>query len=448
MPTNTYVALNTVTVGTATNSITFTSIPSTYTDLVIIGSIAGFSTGGNIFAVQCNGDTASNYSGTGLIGTGSAAQSNRYSNLLGAPIGGHNNGTGTGQAVVNISVQNYSNSTTYKTVLSRFSSSTQQVEADVALWRSTAAITSLTVYVYGGATTISAGSTFTIYGISSAGDATPKATGGDVTSDATYWYHTFAMSGNFVPNQTLSCDYLIVAGGGGAGNNGSGGGGAGGYRTATASSFTAGTYQVLVGAGGAGRVASGQGNGASGSLSAIGSIQSAGGGFSSFPSGTSGSGGSGGGSGSTSAGGAGNTPSTSPSQGNNGGNQGVSQGGAGGGGGAGAVGGNGSSTTSGVGGIGSFTAISGGATTGYGQLVSGNYYFAGGGGGGGNNDSGVKPGAVGGSGGGGAGGASNVAGANALVNTGGGGGGAGNVNPNWVAGGNGGSGIVIIRYAK
>ena len=44
-----------------------------------------------------------------------------------------------------------------------------------------------------------------------------KATGGTVTSDSTYWYHTFTSNGTFVPNQSLSVEYLIVAGGGGGG---------------------------------------------------------------------------------------------------------------------------------------------------------------------------------------------------------------------------------------
>jgi hypothetical protein len=436
MPTNTYVALATQTLGSNAASVTFSSISQAYTDLFIVYNTGVVSTTNDY--VRLNGDTGSNYSWTRMVGTGSAASSSRGSNDSKMIVGDVTTTIVTTQIV---NIQNYSNTTTFKTILNRSSAPNSAVTASVGLWRNTAAVTSVTLLPDG--TSWLAGSTFTIYGISNAGDATPKATGGDVTSDATYWYHTFTMSGNFVPNQTLSCDYLIVGGGGGAANNGGGGGGAGGYRTATASSFTAGTYQVLVGAGGAGRNVASQGAGTSGTLSAIGSTQSAGGGFGHVSS-TGGSGGSGG---AGSPAGAGNTPSTSPSQGNNGG--GVVSNCFGGGGGASAVGQDGSALVAGAGGAGSFTAISGGATTGYGQLVSGNYYFAGGGGGGGNNDFGVtKPGGAGGNGGGGAGGATNAAGANALVNSGGGGGGAGNVNPTWFAAGNGGSGIVIVRYLK
>ncbi len=64
-----------------------------------------------------------------------------------------------------INVMNYSNTTTYKTILSR--SSDLYTEASVNLWRNTAAITSIIIGAQG-AYTFSAGSTFTLYGIKAA----------------------------------------------------------------------------------------------------------------------------------------------------------------------------------------------------------------------------------------------------------------------------------------
>ena len=49
--------------------------------------------------------------------------------------------------------------------------------------------------------------------------------------------------------QSLTCDYLVIAGGGGGGNAG---GGAGGYRSATTQTLTAQNYTVTIGAGGSG----------------------------------------------------------------------------------------------------------------------------------------------------------------------------------------------------
>jgi hypothetical protein len=61
---------------------------------------------------------------------------------------------------------NYRNSTTYKTVLSRYDDATKSTGAEVGLWRNTAAITS--VLMKPGTGSFAAGSTFTIYGIAAA----------------------------------------------------------------------------------------------------------------------------------------------------------------------------------------------------------------------------------------------------------------------------------------
>lgn len=426
MATNTYVALDKVTVSSATATVNFTSIPQGYTDLVLVCNVISSTNAANYVYLQYNGDTGSNYSTTILAGNGSSAVSTRFANRTNFNIDYYATpNTQVGNRIVQI--QNYSNTTTFKTGLLRANRAGGGTDATVGLWRSTAAITSILVTC--DSDTFAVGSTFSLYGISNAGDATPKATGGTVTSDATYWYHAFTMSGNFIPNQTLSCDYLVVAGGGAGGGSGGAGGGAGGFRTATAQSVTAATYQVLVGAGGSGVV---NAKGTNGSDSVFNSFTSTGGGAGSgvFAAGgtDANDGGSGGGGNYNKYVGLGNTPSTSPSQGNNGGGSTTTNNlGTGGGGGAGAVGGTGTPTNCGVGGAGTASSLSGTSVT-----------YAGGGGGGGS--FGATP-AAGGTGGGGAG--STGAATSGTTNLGGGGGGSGSG-----AGGNGGSGIVIIRYAK
>jgi hypothetical protein len=64
MPTNTYVALATQTLGSAAASVTFSSIPATYTDLVLITSVQNNSGGNRAMQIILNADTATNYSGT------------------------------------------------------------------------------------------------------------------------------------------------------------------------------------------------------------------------------------------------------------------------------------------------------------------------------------------------------------------------------------------------
>ena len=81
-----------------------------------------------------------------------------------------------------------------------------------------------------------------------------SATGGTVTTEGGYVYHTFTESGVFKVSGEAECEVLIVAGGGGGNlsnewGDGSAGGGAGGF-----SSFSVlplGVYTILVGAGGA-----------------------------------------------------------------------------------------------------------------------------------------------------------------------------------------------------
>ena len=63
-----------------------------------------------------------------------------------------------------VSINNYSNATTYKTVLWRDNSNTY-VAAQAGLWRSTSAITSITLSTNSSATNFASGSTFSLYGI-------------------------------------------------------------------------------------------------------------------------------------------------------------------------------------------------------------------------------------------------------------------------------------------
>ena len=461
MAANTYVALDETTVGTAVPSVTFTGISGAYTDLVLVVSarstyaaaeVAGFIRLGNGSI-----DTGSNYSRTRLLGTGSAASSARASNLTATPwdaIPGSTSASGNFCTTI-ISIQNYSNTTTYKTFLIRANEPNNYVEAEVGLWRGMSAINQVQIYGDGGGD-LAVGSTFSLYGIKAWSDeSTPKAIGGYVSSDSTYWYHAFPHSGTFTPNQSLTADLLVVAGGGGGGGggNGGGGGGAGGFRELLSQSLTAVSYTINIGAGGAGGYAQKGISGSNSSIAGSGftTLTRSGGGGGGLCSGVNKdgvAGGSGGGAGATSgssgAVGAGNAGSYTPVEGFAGGlgsSDGVTYDAAGGGGGAGAVGSAATSSSNGAGGIGVTSSLINemGTATGLGQLVSSNYYFAGGGGGG----SYFKTPGSGGFGGGGIG--ANTAGANVgngLSATGSGGGG------NSIGGASGGSGIVIVRYLK
>ncbi len=159
---NTYESIATQTLGSAASSLTFSSIPSTYTDLVLVAATAN-SSGLNDGRFRINGDTGSNYSRTYLYGSGSAASSGRGSNETYWYNGGY---FGTGQSVVIVQFMNYSNTTTYKTALTRSSDAGNNTEALSGLWRSTSAINSIEYSMAAG--NFIAGSTFSLYGIKAA----------------------------------------------------------------------------------------------------------------------------------------------------------------------------------------------------------------------------------------------------------------------------------------
>jgi hypothetical protein len=162
---STYTPIATTTLGSAASSVTFSSIPSTYTDLVLI--IQYQSAANCVANITFNNDTATNYSTTYLNGNGTTAASARGSNeaAIGTVWSGANFNGKLGQ--VKIQVQNYANTTTYKTALSRTDSAGGEATATVGLWRSTAAINRIDITGTSGAT-YSTGSTFTLYGITAA----------------------------------------------------------------------------------------------------------------------------------------------------------------------------------------------------------------------------------------------------------------------------------------
>lgn len=162
----TYEPIATTTLGSAAASYTFTSIPSTYTDLVLVCNWRNSVGAGYWGQLQFNGDTGSNYSTTVLDGNGTSATSYRYTNdSVGVRIGGTTTANNN-PSIVNI--MNYSNTTTFKSQISRYSDASQAAQAFASLWRSTAAITSIKIQIENGTANIVAGSTFTLYGIKSA----------------------------------------------------------------------------------------------------------------------------------------------------------------------------------------------------------------------------------------------------------------------------------------
>ena len=157
---STYTPIATTTLGSAASSVTFSSISGAYTDLILVANYQ-ISTSNQFLNVQFNSDTGSNYSYTNLYGEGTAPASDRTTNATAGRLSFY--GSAQSNAIMNI--MNYSNTTTYKTAISRDNTNTYVVTR-VNLWRSTSAITSMVIATTSG--NINSGSTFTLYGVKSA----------------------------------------------------------------------------------------------------------------------------------------------------------------------------------------------------------------------------------------------------------------------------------------
>lgn len=160
---STYEPIATTTLGSAAASITFSSIAASWTDLRIV--FVGIATSATGLRAQFNSDTTTNYSRTTLLGDGGSASSQRGTNVTFISLSVNDNLSTTIPTLRNMDIFSYAGST-YKTVLTGESTDLNGSGAatiGVQLWRSTAAITTVSLNVSG--TTIAAGSTATLYGI-------------------------------------------------------------------------------------------------------------------------------------------------------------------------------------------------------------------------------------------------------------------------------------------
>jgi hypothetical protein len=169
----TYEPIATTTLGSNQATVTLSSIPSTYTDLIVVCFTAvNQSTSGWNIDCYVNGDTAANYSTTRLIGNGSAASSSRTTGdnyaRVGLQVGG-NSGLANYRGMTKIHFFNYAGSTnkTFMSENAEDSNGSGEVRRTVNLWRSTSAINSISFTDPGG-TLFLTGSTFTLYGIARA----------------------------------------------------------------------------------------------------------------------------------------------------------------------------------------------------------------------------------------------------------------------------------------
>lgn len=157
----TYEPIASQTLGSNAASITFSDISGSFTDLVLV--LNGTNTNDNNYLLRLNGDTGSNYSTTRLGADSSGAWSDRASNATSITL---SNGTHTNRGLLILNVMSYSNTNVNKTVLNQSAIGTTGVGRQVGLWRSTAAVTSVTILV--ASNNIASGTTASLFGIKAA----------------------------------------------------------------------------------------------------------------------------------------------------------------------------------------------------------------------------------------------------------------------------------------
>ncbi len=160
----TYEPIATQTLGSAVNQVTFSSIPATYTDLIIVAK-AGSTALANLY-LWFNGSRGTSYSGTTLTGDGTSATSQRTVNTGDILLNYYGYMSNDLNTVYVVNIPNYANTSTQKMVLSRASNSGNGLALASGWWRSTSAITSIDLAA--GGSTLIVGSTFTLYGIKAA----------------------------------------------------------------------------------------------------------------------------------------------------------------------------------------------------------------------------------------------------------------------------------------
>jgi hypothetical protein len=136
-----------ITLVSAASSVTFSGIPQNYTDLLLVVAGRTSWTTDNFEGLRFrfNGDSGTNYSRTYLL---HPSISIRVSNSTsGEDVFNHSGSSNTHPSCLIANIGSYSNSNTFKTMLSQSGGLANQypISRTVNLWRSTTAITSITL---------------------------------------------------------------------------------------------------------------------------------------------------------------------------------------------------------------------------------------------------------------------------------------------------------------
>ena len=157
MPTATYTPIASTTLSSANSTVTFSSIPATYRDLILVMQMG--TSGGGDYRIRFNSDTGSNYSFVHMVGTGSSAVSASFSQTYffdyGTPTDLSN--------IMTFQVMDYSATDKHKSILGRRDWAGASTLAVAGRWANTSAVNNIQVYTSAGNFIV--GSTFSLYGV-------------------------------------------------------------------------------------------------------------------------------------------------------------------------------------------------------------------------------------------------------------------------------------------
>lgn len=163
---STYTPIASTTISSAVTVITFSSIPSTYTDLVLVSNATVTGSPRDLLA-RFNSDSGTNYSATFFDQTGNTPAGGQSTNATYVPLDNYGYIEPTQGQMAISHFMNYSNTTTYKNVLSRSNNAANGLSLIIGSWRSTSAINRIDLYA-GTANASMPSGTFTLYGIKAA----------------------------------------------------------------------------------------------------------------------------------------------------------------------------------------------------------------------------------------------------------------------------------------
>lgn len=161
---NTYIPLATFTTTGTASQITFSNIPNTYRDLVIVTNVVASSAGPYDQAIRFNNDTASGYSSMIIYAAGASAS--QYTALVNpdrAYLDFYGSATTSQRASSIAHIFDYSVNYKHKNVITRGNRGNSGSEIIASRWKNNAVISSIQYFLISGS--FGAGTTVSLYGI-------------------------------------------------------------------------------------------------------------------------------------------------------------------------------------------------------------------------------------------------------------------------------------------